>query len=145
MDEHVHHGVTAIQLINDHASAPQDTRRGGGCICLETRRRYVLAFTRAQSTSQPRCKSSTMPVVCSSPRSSTCSRTGTRMRLILRMSSAPSSFFFRLGLIHGSVYNKTLEYVKTFAKFSTTDSASAVREYVSFLWRVSVMDPKKFG
>ncbi|KAG8220965.1 hypothetical protein J3R82DRAFT_2470 [Butyriboletus roseoflavus] len=27
-----------------------------------------------------------------------------------------------------SVYNKTLEYVKTFAKFSTTDSASAVRE-----------------
>jgi len=29
-----------------------------------------------------------------------------------------------------SVYNKTLEYVKTFAKFNTTDSASAVREYV---------------
>lgn len=55
------------------------------------------------------------------------------------------SLFFRLGLIHGSVYNKTLEYVKTFAKFSTTDSASAVREYVSFLWRVSVMDLKKFG
>lgn len=27
-----------------------------------------------------------------------------------------------------SVYNKTLEYVKTFAKFNTTDSASAVRE-----------------
>ena len=27
-----------------------------------------------------------------------------------------------------SVYNKTLEYVKTFAKFHTTDSASAVRE-----------------
>ena len=27
------------------------------------------------------------------------------------------------------VYNKTLEYVKTFAKFNTTDSASAVREY----------------
>ncbi|KAJ7625582.1 HRDC-like protein [Roridomyces roridus] len=26
------------------------------------------------------------------------------------------------------VYNKTLEYVKTFTKFSTTDSASAVRE-----------------
>jgi len=26
------------------------------------------------------------------------------------------------------VYNKTLEYVKTFAKFNTTDSASAVRE-----------------
>lgn len=34
-----------------------------------------------------------------------------------------------------SVYNKTLEYVKTFAKFSTTDSASAVREYVVFLCR----------
>ena len=34
-----------------------------------------------------------------------------------------------------SVYNKTLEYVKTFAKFSTTDSASAVREYVVvFFW-----------
>lgn len=31
---------------------------------------------------------------------------------------------------HSSVYNKTLEYVKTFAKFNTTDSASAVREYV---------------
>ena len=31
-----------------------------------------------------------------------------------------------------SVYNKTLEYVKTFAKFNTTDSASAVRECVSF-------------
>ena len=29
------------------------------------------------------------------------------------------------------MYNKTLEYVKTFAKFNTTDSASAVREYVS--------------
>lgn len=29
-----------------------------------------------------------------------------------------------------SVYNKTLEYVKTFTKFNTTDSASAVREYV---------------
>ena len=28
------------------------------------------------------------------------------------------------------VYNKTLEYVKTFAKFNTTDSASAVRECV---------------
>ncbi|KAJ7210507.1 HRDC-like protein [Mycena pura] len=26
------------------------------------------------------------------------------------------------------VYNKTLEYVKTFTKFSTTDSASAVRD-----------------
>lgn len=29
-----------------------------------------------------------------------------------------------------SVYNKTLEYVKTFGKFNTTDSASAVRECV---------------
>lgn len=29
-----------------------------------------------------------------------------------------------------SVYNKTLDYVKTFTKFNTTDSASAVREYV---------------
>ncbi|KAJ7250501.1 HRDC-like protein [Mycena haematopus] len=28
------------------------------------------------------------------------------------------------------VYNKTLEYVKTFTKFNTTDSASAVRECV---------------
>lgn len=28
------------------------------------------------------------------------------------------------------MYNKTLEYVKTFAKFNTTDSASAVRECV---------------
>ena len=27
-----------------------------------------------------------------------------------------------------SVYNKTLEYVKTFGKFNTTDAASAVRE-----------------
>ncbi|KAF8202257.1 HRDC-like protein [Pholiota molesta] len=27
-----------------------------------------------------------------------------------------------------AVYNKTLEYVKTFAKFNTTDSASAVRD-----------------
>ncbi|EGO22350.1 hypothetical protein SERLADRAFT_339075, partial [Serpula lacrymans var. lacrymans S7.9] len=27
-----------------------------------------------------------------------------------------------------AVYNKTLEYVKTFTKFNTTDSASAVRE-----------------
>lgn len=27
-----------------------------------------------------------------------------------------------------SVYNKTLEYVRQFAKFTTTDSASAVRE-----------------
>jgi DNA-directed RNA polymerase II subunit RPB4 len=36
---------------------------------------------------------------------------------------------FLIPLILGySVYNKTLEYVKTFAKFSTTDSASAVRE-----------------
>jgi DNA-directed RNA polymerase II subunit RPB4 len=33
------------------------------------------------------------------------------------------------------VYNKTLDYVKTFAKFNTTDSASAVREYVSQLSR----------
>ena len=32
----------------------------------------------------------------------------------------------------GSVYNKTLEYVKTFAKFNTTDSASAVRECVDY-------------
>ena len=32
----------------------------------------------------------------------------------------------------GSVYNKTLEYVKTFAKFNTTDSASAVRECVNY-------------
>lgn len=30
------------------------------------------------------------------------------------------------------VYNKTLEYVKQFAKFTTTDSASAVRECVFF-------------
>jgi DNA-directed RNA polymerase II subunit RPB4 len=30
-----------------------------------------------------------------------------------------------------SVYNKTLEYVKTFTKFNTTDSASAVRECVA--------------
>ena len=30
-----------------------------------------------------------------------------------------------------SVYAKTLDYVKTFAKWHTTDSASAVREYVS--------------
>lgn len=29
-----------------------------------------------------------------------------------------------------SVYNKTLAYVKNFTKFTTTDSASAVREYV---------------
>lgn len=29
-----------------------------------------------------------------------------------------------------SVYNKTLEYVKTFGKFNTTDSASAVRECI---------------
>jgi len=29
-----------------------------------------------------------------------------------------------------SVYNKTLEYVKTFAKFNTTDATSAVRECV---------------
>lgn len=36
--------------------------------------------------------------------------------------------FFRLLL---RVYNKTLEYVKTFAKFNTTDSAGAVREWVS--------------
>ncbi|PPQ63802.1 hypothetical protein CVT24_009797 [Panaeolus cyanescens] len=27
-----------------------------------------------------------------------------------------------------AVYNKTLEYVKTFAKYNTTDTASAVRE-----------------
>ena len=33
-----------------------------------------------------------------------------------------------------SVYNKTLEYVKTFAKFNTTDSASAVRECVFFFF-----------
>ena len=30
-----------------------------------------------------------------------------------------------------SVYAKTLDYVKTFAKWHTTDSASAVREYVA--------------
>lgn len=30
-----------------------------------------------------------------------------------------------------AVYNKTLEYVKTFTKFNTTDSASAVRECVA--------------
>lgn len=35
-------------------------------------------------------------------------------------------------LVGVSVYNKTLEYVKTFAKFNTTDSASAVRECVAF-------------
>lgn len=34
-------------------------------------------------------------------------------------------------LLSCRVYNKTLEYVKTFAKFNTTDSASAVRECVS--------------
>ena len=34
-------------------------------------------------------------------------------------------------MIFFSVYNKTLEYVKTFAKFNTTDSASAVREYAA--------------
>lgn len=52
------------------------------------------------------------------------------MHLILRACS-----FFRLlfilkknGKFNCSVYNKTLEYVKTFAKFNTTDSASAVRE-----------------
>ena len=32
------------------------------------------------------------------------------------------------------MYNKTLEYVKTFAKFNTTDSASAVRECVFFFF-----------
>ena len=29
-----------------------------------------------------------------------------------------------------SVYTQTLDYVKQFSKFTTTDSASAVREYV---------------
>ncbi|KAF7313998.1 FAD/NAD(P)-binding domain-containing protein [Mycena chlorophos] len=57
-------------------------------------------------------KSSTTPVVSSSRRSSTCWRIEIRMPRIPRV----------------SVYNKTLEYVKTFAKFNTTDSASAVRE-----------------
>jgi hypothetical protein len=35
-----------------------------------------------------------------------------------------------LSSLRCSVYNKTLEYVKTFTKFNTTDSASAVRECV---------------
>jgi DNA-directed RNA polymerase II subunit RPB4 len=38
-----------------------------------------------------------------------------------------------------SVYNKTLEYVKTFAKFNTTDSASAVRESVSVI--IDILSP----
>jgi hypothetical protein len=54
------------------------------------------------------------------------------MHLILRnafhnnSSNAYSKELFR-------VYNKTLEYVKTFTKFNTTDSASAVREFVRSL------------
>ena len=38
------------------------------------------------------------------------------------------------------MYTKTLEYVKTFAKFSTTDSASAVRESVPFFPPASPVD-----
>ena len=77
-----------------------------------------------------------MRVACSSQKLSTCSRTETRMHQI------PREFFLFVhrriaSLIHLkrtnfekiiSVYNKTLEYVKMFAKFTTTDSASAVRE-----------------
>ena len=33
-----------------------------------------------------------------------------------------------------AVYSKTVDYVKAFAKFSTTDSASAVRECVANLF-----------
>lgn len=40
------------------------------------------------------------------------------------------SFMYCLVTVSRSVYNKTLEYVKTFTKFNTTDSASAVRECV---------------
>jgi len=47
-----------------------------------------------------------------------------------RVSALPVIHPLRLKLIIlFRVYNKTLEYVKTFAKFNTTDSASAVREY----------------
>ena len=36
-----------------------------------------------------------------------------------------------------AVYGKTVDYVKAFAKFSTTDSASAVRECVEPLFGIS--------
>ena len=50
------------------------------------------------------------------------------MHLILRMFYYYLIYITIQLLFRFSVYNKTLEYVKTFTKFNTTDSASAVRE-----------------
>ena len=36
--------------------------------------------------------------------------------------------FYLMRIYPSSVYNKTLEYVKTFTRFQTSDSAGAVRE-----------------
>lgn len=53
------------------------------------------------------------------------------MLQILREKIIQAFVVFILDSISSSVYNKTLDYVRNFTKFNTTDSASAVREYVS--------------
>lgn len=53
------------------------------------------------------------------------------MLQILREKMIQVSFVCIPDSIPSSVYNKTLDYVRNFTKFNTTDSASAVREYVS--------------
>lgn len=57
------------------------------------------------------------------------------MHQILREEMVSAFMIFILDSFHSSVYNKTLDYVRNFTKFNTTDSASAVREYVSCMSR----------
>lgn len=117
---------------HDHAITPQDTCRRGGRIRLETRswcvqlnrcfnrfrwsccriqQCWLFAHLGGQVPAREQGQGRTRYCVRANDHSTPFSR------------SQPCLY-----LDSDSVYNKTLEYVKTFAKFSTTDSASAVRE-----------------
>jgi len=118
------------------STSPETTDRGRGCCRSEIGSRWGQAFFHVIVLKGSHRKSSTTLGVCWFRKSSICSRIATKMHLIPRM-FVSSSTLCQLDCMIESfmtrVYNKTLEYVKTFAKFNTTDSASAVREYVADL------------
>jgi hypothetical protein len=136
-----HHGFPLI------SKSPQSPAGRGRCCCSQARARHVLGcnplpskfdtttthtfsrptLDRIQQRWLPSNLGGQVPARKQGQRRSghsvrRCSPNHDNLSLSFSLISLPpSSPLF-------SVYNKTLEYVKTFAKFNTTDSASAVRE-----------------
>ena len=122
--------ATLCAFDHDHTFAPQDTCRRGGCIRLETRSRCVPLNS---------CVSDRFRCHTAAEFNNAGCLLISEVKYLLenRDKDAPDTAYVVRGqflilfyppILGYSVYNKTLEYVKTFAKFSTTDSASAVRE-----------------